>query len=65
MSKVHGLTKHGESKTRFYNIWAGIKQRCKNIRCKYYKYYGGRGIIYDLRWENYEKFKEDMYFKYI
>ena len=45
---------------RLYRIWAGIKTRCDNIKCVYYSYYGGRGITYDKRWEEFEPFYEDM-----
>jgi hypothetical protein len=57
--------KHGMTYTQFYNIWANMKQRCNNIRFKYYKHYGGRGIIYNKRWNNFINFKKDMYFKYV
>lgn len=56
---------HGDYKTRFYNIWKGIKQRCDNPNASRYNRYGGRGISYDPDWENYQNFKKDMYFKYL
>ena len=45
---------------RLYRIWAGIKTRCDNIKCVDYSYYGGRGITYAKRWEEFEPFYEDM-----
>ena len=33
-----------------YAIWAGMKQRCTNPRCREYRYYGGRGIRVCRRW---------------
>lgn len=46
-----------ESKRKEYykqlNIkYLGIKRRCYNIKCKEYKYYGGKGIIICDEWRN-------------
>lgn len=57
--------KHGLANTPFYNVWVGIKARCNNLKCKEYKWYGGRGITYDPRWNDFLEFKKDMYFSYI
>lgn len=35
---------HGNSKTRLYKIWCGMKERCYNHRNAAYENYGGRGI---------------------
>src|SRR5262245_54629780 len=48
---------HGLSKTRVYNIYCGMVQRCRNPRNPAYPNYGGRGI--DLRY-SFEKFYADM-----
>lgn len=53
-------TTHGMINTRTYHIWEGIKTRCKNSKFIYFKYYGGRGIRYCKRWENFKNFFEDM-----
>lgn len=45
--KTHGLTK-----TRIYNIWAGIKQRCCNPNKHEYKRYGGSGITICDEWKD-------------
>lgn len=45
--------KHGESKTRLYFIWKGIRERCNNPNNPDFKYYGGRGIQVCKEWENY------------
>jgi hypothetical protein len=50
---------------KFYNTWANVKNRCNNTRYKQYDDYGGRGITYDIKWETFEGFKEDMYDSYI
>lgn len=51
-------TTHGESKTRFYKIWKGIKRRCENKNDGRYLDYGGRGIR--CLWKSFEIFKEEM-----
>lgn len=50
------LIKHGESRTRLYQIYADMKTRCYNPNDKFYKDYGGRGITIDKRWEQYVSF---------
>ena len=49
---------HGDSKTRLYEIWAGMKKRCNNPAVKRYDRYGGRGIRYCPEWESYPEFKK-------
>ncbi len=44
--------KHGQSKTRLYKIWQGMKKRCYNSNDKAYNYYGGRGIKVCDEWLN-------------
>lgn len=41
-------TTHGESGTRLYSIWTGIKGRCNN---PHYEAYGGRGIKICPEWD--------------
>lgn len=43
---------HGESGTRLYHIWAGLKARCLNQKEPRYKDYGGRGIGVCDEWIN-------------
>jgi len=45
---------------RSYRIWAGMKERCNNPNKSIYTYYGGKGITYEARWENYANFLADM-----
>lgn len=52
---------HGESKTRFYHIWASMRARCSRPKCHAYERYGGRGISYDPSWDRFENFKKDMW----
>jgi len=49
--------KHGGSKTRLYQIYKGMKQRCNNKSSSAYKYYGGRGIKVCSEWEDFIAFK--------
>lgn len=50
---------HGGSKTRLYNVWRGIKKRCRLTSDKQYKDYGGRGIdVIDEWYDSFEKFRE-------
>lgn len=43
-----------------YLSWANMKQRCSNPNAPQYADYGGRGISYDIRWEQFKNFLEDM-----
>lgn len=49
---------HGESKTRLYSIWSGIKKRIFDKKNQDYHNYGGRGITLSKRWLKYESFKK-------
>lgn len=56
---------HGMSQTSFYKCWKDLKKRCNNPNVAEFKNYGGRGIIYDPKWEQFINFYNDMYFKFI
>lgn len=43
---------HGESSTRLYRVWNGIKRRCYNPKSNRFKDYGGRGITMCNEWLN-------------
>lgn len=48
---------HGLSKTRLFNIWAGMHDRCYNPNRREYKDYGGRGIqVCDAWKDNFQAF---------
>lgn len=54
-------TTHGYARTRTYQSWQHMKDRCLNVNNLSYKYYGGRGITVCRRWVNsFENFLEDM-----
>ncbi len=52
--------KHGMSRTKTYQSWSLMKQRCLNPKNDRYKNYGGRGITFCKRWSNFKNFLEDM-----
>ena len=51
--------------TRFYTIWASMKQRCLNKNASNFGRYGGRGITLDKRWLIFNNFFDDMYSEYL
>ena len=59
LSTTHGMAGRN-SRTRTYNIWKGIRKRCRNPNDKAFMNYGGRGIAICKRWENYAAFAKDM-----
>lgn len=59
------VTKHGESKTRFYKVWLDMKARCFNPNKVRYSHYGGRGIKVCDSWLKFENFYRDMYESYL
>lgn len=46
------FSKHKQTHTRLYGIWAAIKRRCFGKNTYYYKRYGGRGITVCDEWKN-------------
>jgi hypothetical protein len=55
---------HGMCKTRFYQIWCGLKNRCYKPNNVHYHLYGGRGIRLCERWHNFINFYDDMFETY-
>ena len=55
---VERMTKHSESRTRLYEIWKAMRQRCTNPSNIGYKRYGGRGITVCDEWNNYQTFRD-------
>lgn len=60
IERISALNKtHGESKTRLYSIWSGIKSRCYDKNVSRYARYGSRGITVCEEWKNnYLSFKQ-------
>jgi hypothetical protein len=56
---------HGMRNTRFYKLWIAMRRRCEYENNPSYKYYGGRGIQYCDRWQEFSNFKADMYDAYL
>ena len=55
-----GNTTHGETKTRLFKIWAGMKARCNNSKDTGYYMYGAVGIKVCKKWNkktSYSAFK--------
>lgn len=48
---------HGDSASKLYRVWYGIKSRCYNRNSSAYKWYGERGIKICDEWMKYENFK--------
>lgn len=56
---ISRLTTHGESHTRLYRVWQGMRERCYNNQHISYPLYGARGIRVCDEWrESYDRFKE-------
>jgi hypothetical protein len=54
------VSTHRLSKTPTYARWLNMRSRCNNKNATQYPYYGGRGITYDPRWNNFAVFLADM-----
>jgi len=51
---------HGAIRTATWNSWQAARQRCHNPSNHNYPNYGGRGILFDSRWDNFAVFLADM-----
>lgn len=59
MRTEHNKPVHGETNTRLYDIWRGMKKRCYVKNSAGYRYYGGRGITVCDEWiASYEAFRD-------
>lgn len=54
VNTVHGLS----HKSRLYNVWVGMRQRCNDPNHHSYKNYGGRGISVCSEWDDFTKFQD-------
>jgi hypothetical protein len=56
--------RHGHNSKSYvsptYRSWQTMKTRCNNADAPDYSRYGGRGITYDPKWEDFPAFLEDM-----
>jgi len=55
---LHGDGRIGTKLNKLYRIWASMKQRCSNPSLPNYKYYGGKGITFDNKWQEYIPFRD-------
>lgn len=53
-----GWVKHGETNTRLFLIWTGMRTRCSNANDIHWKNYGGRGITICVEWSEYIPFRD-------
>lgn len=53
---MESITKHSQSDSRLYRIWADMIQRCENPKSNNYKHYGARGISLINEWKNFDNF---------
>ena len=59
MRAEHNKPRHGDTGTRLYSIWRGMKKRCYQPTSAGYKNYGGRGITVCDEWiSSYESFRD-------
>lgn len=49
-------TIHGMSRSRLYQIWNAMRQRCENPKAISYKYYGEKGISVCEEWKEFKNF---------
>lgn len=56
----HGASMKGNPLRATNKVWVVMRQRCLNENSKDYKNYGGRGIKFCPKWENFEGFLDDM-----
>lgn len=52
-----------EWRTRFYNIWKWLNNRCYNKNSNWFEYYWWKWI--KCKWESFQEFKEDMFESYL
>lgn len=54
----NGNKTHGQTHSRLYSIWSGMKTRCNNENEKIYKRYGALGVTVCEEWKRFEPFYE-------
>lgn len=57
-SLIKRCTTHGDSGTRLFNIWQGMRRRCFNKNDSSFIHYGARGITICSEWSDYSVFKK-------
>ncbi len=54
------VSSHRMTKTKIYEVWHSMMQRCSNPTAQAYHNYGGREIKVCVRWHKFENFLADM-----
>jgi hypothetical protein len=54
------VSTHGMSRTKIYQIWSDMVQRCSSSQHQRWSDYGGRGITVCDRWREFANFYSDM-----
>lgn len=57
---IERITRHKQSRTPEYRVWASMLQRCKFADNEKYSRYAGRGISVCARWHDFAHFIADM-----
>jgi len=59
---IYNIGYLGEFKEKhhsIYNLWKLMLKRCYDTTCKYYKYYGAKGVYVDKEWLCFSNFQKD------
>ena len=56
----HGYGGRGENRHPMYRTWSDMIQRMTNPKSPTYNYYGGRGLVLDSTWLDFQNFLRDM-----
>lgn len=59
-SGVYKMCKKDTECRRLYWTWLMMRRRCYSKICKYYEYYGGKGIKVSKEWDDFRVFLKDM-----
>lgn len=52
LASLNKTSNHHLSKTKLYDVWAGIIQRCYDEKSPVYKYYGLKGVVLCKEWRH-------------
>jgi len=55
-----GGENHRHHSHPLYRVWANARSRCRNPNNQSWSNYGGRGITFSEKWNDFEKFVEDV-----
>lgn len=58
MSNPNGHVIHGLYHTDLHGVWASMKQRCDNPKCRGFRWYGAKGVRVCKDWQDFKPFYE-------